>query len=415
MRRRIMIVAALLATLLLAAQSYATTARINSMGGGVKNFTIMDDRNISFLPAELVKYGNWAGIELGAGDFYDPNENLVSDFTSFAVHYNIGERTVIGLMGSNEQRPALDTDMFPDVLQGPTISNFGEDGPNHRGTLFIAHGDAAMRWGARVGIYGQSNKQTNQDADPETTESYGPFIWDLGAGVGMEMGGGTIDIGVGLQSGKAKEEFDPEPPYGSENTQTDINLLARGSFPVGSGDDMLIPFLGVDLTSAKGQSNEPDAPEIKGSATRIMIGSDLNIPVGGGVLIQPGLGVAFASGKETGTVEGVEVEQKSSTQTLPFFNLAAEIAVWDWMDFRFGGAQYVNFTTDEETQDGDNVGIKDEYSSVSHSLATGLAFNLPGEVVIDLQVHTDWWRSGPYILTGNDQTFGVNAAITKDW
>jgi hypothetical protein len=45
----------------------ATQSRICAMGGGIKNIVVQDDRNIFALPAELVKYGTWACIEVSAG------------------------------------------------------------------------------------------------------------------------------------------------------------------------------------------------------------------------------------------------------------------------------------------------------------------------------------------------------------
>ena len=46
----------------------ATQSRIRSMGGGIKQLTVLDETNIFFLPAEIVKYGTWAAIEMGAAD-----------------------------------------------------------------------------------------------------------------------------------------------------------------------------------------------------------------------------------------------------------------------------------------------------------------------------------------------------------
>lgn len=414
MNRRLMFTVALLAVLLCAGAAGATTTRINSMGGGLKTLTVLDDRNIFLLPAELVKYGNWSALELGSGTVYDPEEGEFStDFTSFAIHYNLNPDTVIGLMGSNVRRPGIDEGLFPSVLQGPAFANQGLDGPNHRGTLLFAKGDANQRFGGRFGIYGQTNETTDYDADPDVVTTQGPFAFDFGLGAGFAMGSGDVDVGLGLLTSKAQDESSVQDA-GSDNTQTAFNAIVRGTFPAG-GNDSWVPFIGFETISASGQDNAPDSPEIKGSATSFTVGTDLRIQVTNDIFLQPGIGVMFGSIKQEAEVGDTNFEDKVSSNTLPFFNLAAEFALWDWLDFRFGGAQYVNFVTEEDTEDGENVGEKDSYTMISHVLATGIGVNLPSDFHIDVQVHTDWWRNGPYLLTGSEQTFGLNAALSKDW
>lgn len=410
MARRIMFVAAVLLAFFVAATANATNSRINSFGGGTKAFTVMDDRNIFFLPAELVHYGNWAALELGDGGYYSEDSLFSDGGTSFAFHYQLNEDTVIGMMGSNVRLPGIDG-MFPNVLQAGSFANWGMDEPNHRGSLFFAKGNADQRFGARFGIYGQSNK--DYDYDPDSNYKSGPFALDFGAGAGFAAGGGTVDFGVGYMTSKAQDESS-EAEAGSDNTQSEFGVIGRGTFPAGQGDDSWVPFVAFSTTSAKGQLNAAGAPEQKGSATGFMFGTDLRIQVSEDVFIQPGLGIAFSSWKEELDDGEFTSENKESTTTLPFFNLAAEIAVWDWMTFRFGGSQYVTFVTDENIYDNATTD-KDEYSTVSHSLATGLAVNLPGDVIIDIQVDTDWWRNGPYVMSGDSSSFGLNAAISKGW
>lgn len=410
MSRRLLFVAIALLAFLVAATAGATSTRINSLGGGIKSITVVDDRNIFFLPAELVDYGNWAALELGNGYYYEGEDMFDSGSTSFAFHYQLNEDTVLGMMGSNVRLPGI-SDMFPNVLQAGSFANWGMDEPNHRGSLFFAKGNADQRFGARIGIYGQSNK--DYDYDPDSNYKEGPFALDFGAGAGFAAGGGTVDFGVGYMTSKAQDESS-EAEEGSDNTQNQFGIVGRGTFPAGQSGNSWVPFVLFTNTSAKGQLNAAGAPEQKGSFTAVSFGTDLRIQVSDNVFIQPGLGMAFSSWKEELDDGEVASENKESTTTLPFFNLAAEIAVWDWMTFRFGGSQYVTFVTDESIYDNATTD-KDEYSTVSHSLATGVAVNLPGDVIIDVQVDTDWWRNGPYVMSGDSSTFGLNAAISKAW
>ena len=62
-------IVAIIAVGAFASTASATNARLNAMGAGsiagaTKSFTVLDERNIFALPAELVKYGSWTGLEL---------------------------------------------------------------------------------------------------------------------------------------------------------------------------------------------------------------------------------------------------------------------------------------------------------------------------------------------------------------
>ena len=82
----------------------ATQSRIRSMGGGIKQLTVPDDTNIFFLPAELVKYGTWAAIEIGAADV---TAGKAAPGTSFQIHYNFSPTAVLAVYGSNQSPNAM--------------------------------------------------------------------------------------------------------------------------------------------------------------------------------------------------------------------------------------------------------------------------------------------------------------------
>ena len=93
-KRLTTIVLAVFSVALFATTASATQSRLNALGAGAgagvsKNITILDDRNIFLLPAELVKYGNWAGLEIdGPG------------YTSFGFHYRLNADTILAAYGS---------------------------------------------------------------------------------------------------------------------------------------------------------------------------------------------------------------------------------------------------------------------------------------------------------------------------
>lgn len=390
----------------------ATTTRINSLGGGVKGLTVMDDQNIFQLPSEVTRWGNVAVLELGGDSYYD------DDFTSFLFTYDINESMVFGFYGSNAQMPA--SGLLSDVV--PSADNYGITGNNHRATLLFGMDMESLRLGARLGIYAQSNKDDYEDSDGSETEEWGPSVLDLGAGLGLPMGDGSLDVGVNFVSGSSTHEYDPDDtvnPDGNEISETMFGVVARMTMPMGEADETLIPFASFDAASATWEHDDVDIEKQEATGARFMAGVDLNIPLGENSFIQPGLGFAAFSVKyEPGLYGETQVDEETySTLQMPFFNVAAEIQVWNWLDFRFGGAQYVNFDKSEYTgDDGEgSANLESTRSNVSHTLTTGLGVNLPGDVAIDIQVEKDWWRHGPYLLTGNSNTFGLSAAITKDW
>ena len=399
------IAVASLALGLLATPAFATQSRINSMGGGVKQITVLDERNIFALPAELVKWGTWAGLEIdGPGH------------TSFGFHYNFNPTTVLALYGTNQQKNALDLDGsngLPSVLQATDgFANTGDAGSTHKMTAIFGVDLGTTRLGFLVGFWGD-NRASFDDGDVDTAR-HGPLKIEAGIGAGFAMGAADLDLGLSFQYGSTTD-LGNDAEVLSNNSQIDIGLLGRLTVPF-SGPHEIVAFLGFDVAISNGQFTQDGSNAMSGFAWNLVLGSDIRLNLADGIIVQPGIGFRFGQAAVTTTPDdGDIVENKAGQFVAPFYNVAVDVKVTDWLDIRFGGGQEVVFNSTSQFTDAKLDAGGTSNSDVRHKIATGVGFNLPAGVGIDIEVSTGWWKQGPYFISGNQGNFGMNAAIYKDW
>lgn len=416
MNRRWMAVAIGTLALVLAGTASATRTRINSMGGGIKQLTVLDDSNIFYLPAELVKYGTWAAIEIGSADV---TTGRAGQGTSFQIHYNFSPTAVLAIYGTSQQQTSVNlgaTNKFDELngdglFQGCDFCNRGDAGGTHKGTVLFGLDLGASRIGFLLSAWADMARQF--DADGNTVSNTGPLYIDFGFGFGTAVGAGDIDLGLKIGFGLPTEE-DKDGAI-SESKQIDVGLVFRGSFPF-SGPHEIVPFATVDLGFGDSKLTADGSPSFSGLLFNLVAGVDIRLNLGDGITVQPGIGFSGGIYSRTQTLDGVESKDSHSSFTFPFYNLAVDVKVTDWFDIRFGGAQRVFWKWDDHLVDGDQGATTSE-AVVQHRISTGVGFNLPAGVALDIEVNTGWWQKGPFFLTGDggDGAFGVTAALSKDW
>jgi hypothetical protein len=378
MSKRLLTTAVVVLSMTLAGSAFAQKSFSNALGNGSKEFTVSHAQNIWHLPADLVNFGNWTVLETDG-----------HEYTRFGVHLTFGDHT-LALYGSNEAKSAIN---LLTVGEG----NSGIDGGNtHKGTLAWAMklGDD-MKLGVRVGIWGDSAT----GGDPETSK--GPLVIDFGAGFGMKVGDGALDIGLGVVFGSPSDNNgDVDTHTGSEMA---IGFLAKFSTPM--GDHALIPYLQFGFTTA---SDTPDGgDEATASELSATLGMDVAVNVGKVITVQPGVFFGFASSSSnTGVTDADDANE--STITIGY-NLAVVAKANNWLSFVAGGSQAIEMNSADQ---GDSSSSD---SDVQHAISTGARLTF-GDVKIDVQVNNGFWTQGPYLITGdNSSEFGMNASISYGW
>lgn len=401
----------------------ATQSRIRSMGGGIKQLTVLDETNIFFLPAEIVKYGTWAAIEMGAADVTGGKLGADSGTNnSFQIHYNFNPTSVLGLYGSTNDVNSIrlgsrlgGIDLAGDasLVAGvglPDTSNTTDVDGGHKGTLLYGHDLGSARIGFLLSAF--ADNQTEFDQDGNVVANNGSLVIDFGFGAGFAAGSGDIDLGL-LVSLAFPTNEDSEGAV-IEANQFDIGLVFRGAFPF-SGPHEIVPFAVVDLAFGSGQNLAQDnSPAFSGMLFNFTAGVDIRLNLGDGIVVQPGIGFSGGLVNRAADSDGIIANRSEHQFTFPFYNLAVDVKVTDWLDIRFGGAQRVYWVWNNGDDDGSQIATSSE-ARVDSSISTGLGFNLPAGVSLDIEVSTGWWQRGPYLLSGDGGGFGVNAALSKDW
>lgn len=422
-----LVMAGAAAVLGLAGTASATQSRINSVGGDIKNFTFLDERNIFHLPAELVKYGGWAGIQTA-----DANTGTLS---SFGFHYNFTPTVVLAIYGTTGAIPGITLDSattggddgirfggtaagIRGIHQGSDPSNVGDSGVMHKGTVLLGLDLGTARLGFLLAGYG--DKEASRNDEDETSQNQGPFHMDIGVGLGVDTAIGTLDfaldIGVGIPTDEGPDGDGLAEPK-TEGKQIDVGLLFRGTFAF-SGPHELVPYVDLDLAFADSQDViTDDAPVHSGIGFSTVAGMDIRLNFEDGITVQPGFGIfgnVVTSSIDDGGDDATETEKVS--QFGFFYNLAVDVKVWEWLDIRFGGRQHFFWNWTDATQfDGDFVGGQTTSATVNHFISSGVGFNMPAGVSLDIDVNTGWWQNGPDFITGSGGNFGISAALSKDW
>lgn len=434
------------AGVLAAPSAFATEARIRSMGGGVKLWTIEDEANIFDFPSLLTRYGNRVymdNLQPASGGEAFPNGR-------FGFHYNLSDDTVLAFFGAHESsatRPAgTGYNLTGNLVNG--LSTMGvafqasQAGESASGTTeAMVGGDAigntdyryGVMLGTQLGTTTRFGVMLNVAADNGDIESpsdeerdQGAMLFDLALGLGVDLSGSELELSAGLELGFFDDARD-EPDAGSglpgdqleHFTGSHFALRVNGRWTFDFFDQTkIVTYAQFQLADQSVELSNAIAPVPSGAWNGIgfTLGADLRIEPFQDVIVSPGLGFMVAQQ----TLEGTTVVDRDADLllALPFYGVGVDLKLASWVDMRFGGQQYVLSNRHSTT---DTSGRTDT-ASISDVITTftwGLGFNIPvadSNLAIDLALNPDFFLNGPHVITGNATgPFAVNAAVRYAW
>ena len=424
------------ASLLAAAPALATETRINSLSAGGSTFggsgaifneksvTIQDSSNINSLPQYLPKYKNSVDTDATQGAKYG----------SMSVRYALSDEAVLLLYGKSSAWAPVATSKSIGGSDAATAAGYSPSGQgikdptNHQfGVGFGMKAGENLRFGARLDIGGSRNDLDTNKLDSNT-------LIDFNAGVGFDLNEtNNLDFGLNIRvgsfvnqdnnSGSALDRYVGDGLFG-------VGLLAKGEFQVHQ-IAKLVPYFrfGYDArgvahfarSDEQGSGNEQKRGHL--TDTQINLGADLAISPVEGVLIQPGVGLAFRStslaGNDQPGPQGSNISEhdlEKARQMLPFYGFAAEAKAFDWMVLRLAARQTIIKTdTDNVAQQGKQT-TEFHASDVTNVVSTGVGLKLMGWK-LDLNVAPAFFNNGIYAVSGGTGTtpFAIDWALGYDW
>ncbi|MGM0577231.1 MAG: hypothetical protein ACQEXJ_16010 [Myxococcota bacterium] len=458
MLHRFLAVAACLGLVSQVGVAHATQARIDSMGGGQKEITVEDEINTFFFPSLLVRHGNMTYID-----------NLNEGFggTRFGFHYSLTEDMVLGVYGGRinaTTRPSGDGyNPAGNTLNGDSALAPGgqasqaqnaQGGPSgaslHTGEalnnvdykigfLYALRLGATARLGFMLNILGD-------DADVEQPDGakldQGAFLIDFGTSIGFDLAASELEIGLGLEIGGLDDQRDVADNPKTPQTVDQTELLEHWSVDSHIGfrlnsrwifdffdQSRLATYARLEYATQEVTYNALQPGGVQSgdwNAFDFKLGADLIFEPFQDVFVVPGLGLRYAQQSLEGSMNvgqgvGTHVDRDADRLvSFPFYGVGVDAKVLDWLDFRFGASQSVDFERNSTTTT-QGVTTEARHSDVRTEFTTGLGFNIPvaeSTLTLDLNVNPMFWVNGPDFVTGganNTDDFGINGAIKYDW
>ena len=429
-----------------ASPAFASETRIDSMGGGVKLWTIEDESNIFDFPSLLVRWGNRV--------YVDRIEATTDDIPGgyFGFHYNLSDETVLAFFGAhinsgtngastgggtagntgyvgsgnlvtgglslgNATGPIFGVD-------GDAVQAVGEGGPNtsaeyRYGLMFATQLGATTRFGLSLNIAGDND---DIDSPNNVQTDTGSLLFDLGLGLGVDLSGSELELSAGLNIGLLESAAD------NVGTGVDLEDVWSGShFGLRIGgrwtfdfvsQSKIVAFTQFALASQDlEQVNTTAVPAPSGSYSQLsfILGADLRIEPFQGVIVSPGLG--FYVAQQTLENPGTVIRDANLLFGLPFYSIAVDLKLADWVAMRFGAQQFVNMLRESST----TAGSTNTHSTtdVITTFAWGLGFDIPvaeSALELDFALNPTFLNNGPNVLTGNTTgPFALNASLSYHW
>ncbi len=431
MMRRMLVCLVAIALLGAATEALATDTRLQSMGGGHRYYTVLDEAAVLLFPSTLVLFPNTVYVEGGFGwpsddELGNPEPGIRGNTNAANVPYNaaggihlgFGENAVLGLYASSLSRNvsanslswALSKwkkteDLVGDVNDGDTsIRN-----ADHKGTILYGHRFGKTRLGASVSIWGDSYKKLL----PETEKLERGGVWVEGRlGAGFDFGGrNSLDLALGFHYGSFTDDI---VPPGVGGTVLSTRLKADASWGLAldartmieAAGNFVVPYLALDFggDGVKWNEQTADAPSVTGQTFMMAAGVDLVITPLENFHIVPGVGITYGFNK----LEDVEVVRDNSDLVIPYFGVGLDARLVKWLSLRFGITQAVVFSKEEDaTQD-----IRDHEVVTRLSTGFGLEF---GNVTMDFLLDPTFWTGGPSALFASDQNLAAQFALKATW
>lgn len=419
---------AVVAALSLAAVSAsATDSRINGLSGGAinltnggnggvglsvneKSITVRDTANIYTFPQYLPTYKNSVDADAVQGASYG----------TMNIRYALSDDAVLLLYGKRSAwKPVTQLNSVAGV-NVPGVSGYGPtlDPTNHQfGIGFGMKAGETAKLGAHASIGGH-NASSNQPKDNT--------LFDLTAGLGLELSEtNSLDFGLNLGFGSFNDVGPDAQVLYQPNGIFNFGLNFKGEFQVHQ-IAKIVPYLAFRYDSrnvSHGPDQNPGDTETQQaslSMTSLQVGTDLAIQPVEGVLIQPGLGLGFATSAVSGTNASTPVGQQaniatvdnSSNRIIPYYGFAAEAKAFDWMVLRLGARQQIVMTNIGNTlPQGSN---ETHSSTVVNTVTTGMGFHLMGWD-LDVNVNPSYFNNGLFAATGTATAWGTDWSLLYRW
>jgi hypothetical protein len=467
---RLAALAACVGLLAVGGPAFATGTRLDSMGGGSKYTTVEDEANIFEFPSLLVRYGNMTYVDNLNGAFAN---------TRFGFHIAPIDELVIAVYGGriNEGTRPIGSgfDTAGNAFTGASgigvgaqasqagAAGGGPAGVQHASGAFCNPGPASpgssmppnpfcaggvdaspntmsnvdLKFGLLAAVMlGESTRLglmlniLGDDGDSEQPENgaqldRGSLMVDLALGLGLDLVDAELELSLGVEFG-VLENFEDTIIAGTGQQGDLIEIWSASHFGIRVNARFLyefderyklVTYAKIHYGSQEVSHNNMVAPALGGSwgGPDITAGLDLRMELFEDVFVVPGVGLRYAQQ----TLEGGGNVDRDVDRlvSLPFYSVGVDVKIWDWLDFRFGASQSVDFIRRSTTTAG--VTVENRASSVATNLATGLGFHLPVQesmLSLDINVNPLFWIQGPDFISGNGSNpFGLTGAIKYDW
>ena len=434
MMRRTMICLVAVALLGASAEALATDTRLQSMGGGHKYYTVLDEAGVLLFPSTLVLYPNTVYVEGGFGwpaddELGNPEAGVRGNTTATNLPYNaaggihlgFGENAVLGVYASSLSRNvspgalgwalgnwnevvAAETALAADEIGGDTsIRN-----ADHKGTILYAHRIGKARLGALVSVWGDSYKVLA----PETMKVERGGLWFEGrVGAGFDFGGrNTADLALGFHYGSFQDDLVPNASTTALSTRlkgdASWGLALDARTMIEAFGNFVVPYLALNFggDGVAWNNQEPDAPSVSGSNVSLAAGVDLVITPLENFHIVPGIGLGYGSS----VMKGGETVRNDSDLVIPYYGVGLDARVVKWFALRFGISQAVVFSKREGV-------VTDERShDVVTRLRTGFGLEF-GSVAMDFLLDPTFWTGGPSALFDSGDNLAAQFALKATW
>ncbi|MBI4720631.1 MAG: hypothetical protein HY770_05330 [Chitinivibrionia bacterium] len=371
----------------LAAPVYATTARVNSLGG-VGDY-INDDSNMFRWYGVLPSYANLVMMEVGTYDGYDDVEHQ-----AMGVTHACGEEGKWGTWALFLLQDAINDDSF--FMNSPI---YGAGWGYQEIGIGMPYNKLALAWGKEfeamsIGLnFTRSDLSVENEATDPVSKSEWAFT-TVGVGVRADIGDAAYtDLAATVGFGG----------YDVSGVATDVTLdkkmaldFAARLFYEWKDNVTLVPvidYFQYDYALEYEGQVEPFGDKVKG----FFVGGAMNIDVNTNNLLLVGAQAEYVKWEPSSAGESNEAWKM---WTLPRFFIALESNVKPWLTARVGSWKALDKTTSTSDSEDDPPIAQDyKYTSADFAWFMGVGFHI-AEFDIDCELANETPFNLGYWLTG---------------
>lgn len=414
MRKSLAILAAVVMLLGVANVTFATQARVNSLGKAWMYDGDFED--IYFYPNAMASYPRMIVAELGT------NPDSISYNGSAAITFANEEQTW-GVVGLDINHAITNEGEFNTLI----TNAFGMDPVNNKWHLFYAKNVGGLSAGLHIARAAYATTYTNSDTFNLTLHqdnSASAGIWDFNFGLGYSpMENMEANLGFSFKTYSFSDEMNltwPGTPAVTPYSLTRENDGGSGidvalQVLYGMSDNFkLVPTAGISMGSIGYKISDTDTlvlPDAQGgemSTFDFWAGFGGNYTPVENVRVIGGLDFGISSTTIEDTMGVLHTmglgytEVKTSTFMFPGFSAAVEADVLKWLTLRIGAGKDIAKTTTTTTT-ADNAETEDTYTSADYQFGFGLGFKF-NKLNIDVKVNDAQPFDLGYLMSGNTNT-----------